>query len=70
MRSSSVATMTASTRRAAAIHVLDHWPPAEIGQRFPRYPGRRVAGRDDSDSMFMSLRIADVFGATGRTHVE
>jgi hypothetical protein len=50
--------------------VLDHRPPTEIGQRFPRHPGRRVAGGDDSDSMFMSLRIADVFGATGRTHVE
>ena len=56
------------SRRGMMADVLR--PPTEIGQRFPRYPGRRVAGRDDSDSMFMSLRIADAFGATGRTHDE
>ena len=47
-------------RRRAAIHVLDHRPPRDIRQRFSRKTGRRVAGRDDSDSMFMVLkRIAD-----------
>ncbi len=47
-------------RRRTAIHVLDHRPPRDVGQRLPRKTGRRVAGGDDSDSMFMVLkRIAD-----------
>ena len=49
-------------RGRAAIDVLDHRPPRDVGQRFPRKAGRRVAGGDDSDSMFMVLgRIADAF---------
>ena len=49
-------------RRCAAVHVLDHRPASDIGKRLARKAGRRVAGRDDSDSMFMILKgIADAF---------
>ena len=49
-------------RSRAAVHVLDHRAARDIGERLSRKAGRRVAGRDDSDSMFMVLKeIADAF---------
>ena len=49
-------------RSRAAVHVLNHRPARDISERLARKTGRRVAGRDDSDSMFMVLKeIADAF---------
>ncbi len=58
-------------RSGAPVDVLDHRSPRDVGERLSRKTGRRVAGRDDNDSMFMVLgTIADAFGATCGPHGE
>jgi hypothetical protein len=58
-------------RGSAAVHVFDHRPPGDVLEGLPGKAGRREAGGDDNDSMFMIFgTIADAFGATCGTHDE